>query len=68
MAGQDHASGASQVQNRILRPILSGQGERSRHCSFGCSTNPLLRRLPAYAAGIGARPEHIETPEFADTK
>jgi len=27
---------------------------------------PLLRRLPAYAIGIGARPAHIHSPEARD--
>jgi hypothetical protein len=26
---------------------------------------PALRVLPAYAVGIGARPEHVHSPELA---
>jgi hypothetical protein len=54
-----------QIQNRILRPILSGQGEPKAPLFVQLLDRiPLLRRLPAYAVGIGARPEHIQTPEF----
>jgi 2-polyprenyl-6-methoxyphenol hydroxylase-like FAD-dependent oxidoreductase len=54
-----------QIQNRILRPILSGQGEPKAPLFVRLLDRvPLLRRLPAYAVGIGARPEHIQTPEF----
>jgi 2-polyprenyl-6-methoxyphenol hydroxylase-like FAD-dependent oxidoreductase len=54
-----------QVQNRILRPILSAQGEPQVPFFVRLLDQiPLLRRLPAYAAGIGVRPEHIQTPEF----
>jgi 2-polyprenyl-6-methoxyphenol hydroxylase-like FAD-dependent oxidoreductase len=55
-----------QIQNRILRPILSGQGELKPPLFVELLDRfPYLRRFPAYAAGIGARPEHIRTPEFA---
>jgi hypothetical protein len=54
-----------QVQNRILRPILSAQGEPKPPLFVELLDRiPFLRRLPAYAAGIGVRPEHIRTPEF----
>ena len=54
-----------QIQNRILRPILSEQGEpKAPLFVWLLDRVPLLRRLPAYAVGIGARPEHIQTPEF----
>src|ERR1700681_1595126 len=54
-----------QIQNRILRPILSRQGEPQAPLFVQLLDRiPLLRRLPAYAVGIGARPEHIQTPEF----
>ena len=26
---------------------------------------PVLRALPAYAVGVGARPEHVRSPELA---
>jgi 2-polyprenyl-6-methoxyphenol hydroxylase-like FAD-dependent oxidoreductase len=55
-----------QVQNRILRPILIGQSEPRPPLFVRLLDRiPFLRRFPAYAAGIGARPEHIRTPEFA---
>jgi hypothetical protein len=55
-----------QIQNRVLRPILDAQGEPKPPLFVRLLDQiPLLRRLPAYAVGIGARPEHIRTPEFA---
>ncbi|HLL26574.1 MAG TPA: FAD-dependent oxidoreductase [Xanthobacteraceae bacterium] len=55
-----------QVQNRILRPILDARGEPKPPFLVRLLDRfPLLRRLPAYAIGIGARPEHIRTPVFA---
>jgi 2-polyprenyl-6-methoxyphenol hydroxylase-like FAD-dependent oxidoreductase len=55
-----------QIQNRILTPILSGQGEPKPPLFVRLLDRiPLLRRLPAYAVGIGVRPEYIRTPEFA---
>jgi 2-polyprenyl-6-methoxyphenol hydroxylase-like FAD-dependent oxidoreductase len=54
-----------QVQNRILRPILSAQGKPAAPLFILLLDRfPLLRRLPAYVIGIGVRPEHIRTPEF----
>jgi 2-polyprenyl-6-methoxyphenol hydroxylase-like FAD-dependent oxidoreductase len=55
-----------QVQNRILRPILSNTGEPTPPLFVRLLDRiPLLRRIPAYIVGIGVRPEHIRTPEFA---
>jgi 2-polyprenyl-6-methoxyphenol hydroxylase-like FAD-dependent oxidoreductase len=55
-----------QIQNRILRPILGNTGDPKPPLFVRLLDRfPLLRRLPAYAVGIGARPEHIRTPEFA---
>jgi 2-polyprenyl-6-methoxyphenol hydroxylase-like FAD-dependent oxidoreductase len=54
-----------QVQNRILRPILSNRGEPKPPLFIRLLDRfPLLRRIPAYVIGIGVRPEHIRTPEF----
>lgn len=54
-----------QVQNRILRPILSNRGEPKPPLFIRLLDRfPLLRRIPAYVVGIGVRPEHIRTPEF----
>jgi 2-polyprenyl-6-methoxyphenol hydroxylase-like FAD-dependent oxidoreductase len=54
-----------QVQNRILRPILSGRGEPKPPLFVRLLDRfPLLRRIPAYVIGIGVRPEHIRTREF----
>jgi 2-polyprenyl-6-methoxyphenol hydroxylase-like FAD-dependent oxidoreductase len=57
-----------QIQNRILAPILSGQGEPKPPFFVRLLDRiPFLRRFPAYAVGIGVRPEHIRTPELAST-
>jgi 2-polyprenyl-6-methoxyphenol hydroxylase-like FAD-dependent oxidoreductase len=54
-----------QVQNRVLRPILSAHGEPKPPLFVRLLDRiPFLRRLPAYVVGIGVRPEHIRTPEF----
>jgi 2-polyprenyl-6-methoxyphenol hydroxylase-like FAD-dependent oxidoreductase len=55
-----------QVQNRIVRPILSNLGEPKPPLFVRLLDQiPLLRRIPAYVVGIGVRPEHIRTAEFA---
>jgi 2-polyprenyl-6-methoxyphenol hydroxylase-like FAD-dependent oxidoreductase len=57
------------IQNRVLRPLLAS-------ADGGADTKPLavpwplrlinrfkvLQALPAYAVGIGVRPEHVRTP------
>jgi 2-polyprenyl-6-methoxyphenol hydroxylase-like FAD-dependent oxidoreductase len=58
-----------QVQNRILRPILSNRGEPKPPLFIRLLDRfPLLRRIPAYVIGIGVRPEHIRTPEFIQSR
>jgi 2-polyprenyl-6-methoxyphenol hydroxylase-like FAD-dependent oxidoreductase len=55
-----------QIQNRVLRPILSAQGKPAAPLFVRLLDRfPFLRRLPAYAVGIGVRPEHIRTPDFS---
>ena len=55
-----------QVQNRVLRPILSAHGEPKPPLFVRLLDRiPFLRRLPAYVVGIGVRPEHIRTPEYS---
>jgi len=54
-----------QVQNWILKPILGSRGEPQPPFLVRLLDRvALLRRLPAYAVGIGVRPEHVRTPEF----
>lgn len=50
------------IQNRLLVPILSGQRNGSISVPWPLrllNRWPLLRALPAYAVGIGVRPEHV---------
>jgi 2-polyprenyl-6-methoxyphenol hydroxylase-like FAD-dependent oxidoreductase len=54
------------VQNRILGPLL----DRDRPPQVPGIVKlldrfPALRVIPAYAVGIGARPEHVRSPELA---
>jgi 2-polyprenyl-6-methoxyphenol hydroxylase-like FAD-dependent oxidoreductase len=54
-----------QVQNRIVRPVLSNRGEPKPPLFVRLLDRiPLLRRFPAYVIGIGVRPEHVRTAEF----
>ena len=54
------------VQKRVLAPVLSERGEPKPPLLVRMLDRfALLRRLPAYLVGIGARPEHILTPEFS---
>jgi 2-polyprenyl-6-methoxyphenol hydroxylase-like FAD-dependent oxidoreductase len=54
------------IQNRLLAPVLSA--DRKRPLSVPWQARlldrwPLLRALPAYAVGIGVRPEHVKSPK-----
>lgn len=52
------------AQNRLLTPLLEGnQQVRMPGVLKLLNRFPLLRVLPAYAVGIGARPEHVRTPQ-----
>lgn len=52
------------AQNRMLDPLLDGtQAPRMPGVLRLLERFPALRALPAYAVGIGARPEHVRTPE-----
>jgi 2-polyprenyl-6-methoxyphenol hydroxylase-like FAD-dependent oxidoreductase len=52
------------VQNKLLSPAL-GSSERPKPPLLLRLMQwlPFLRRIPARIAGLGVRPEHIETPE-----
>ena len=50
------------IQNRIVKPVLRGQGEARPPWPLRLVARfPRLRRLPARLIGIGFRPEHVET-------
>jgi 2-polyprenyl-6-methoxyphenol hydroxylase-like FAD-dependent oxidoreductase len=54
------------VQNRVVTPVLSGNKPLSVPWPARLLARfPLLRRLPARLIGIGIRPEHVRTPEYA---
>jgi 2-polyprenyl-6-methoxyphenol hydroxylase-like FAD-dependent oxidoreductase len=52
------------IQDRILSRVLADEGRAMSAPLLArlIDRRPLLRRLPAYAIGIGARPEHVRTP------
>jgi len=52
------------VQNRVLRPIVSGK-IRSLRVPWileRLNANAWLRRWPAQVIGLGLRPEHVRSP------
>jgi 2-polyprenyl-6-methoxyphenol hydroxylase-like FAD-dependent oxidoreductase len=52
------------AQNRLLTPLLEGnQQVRMPGVLKLLNRFSLLRALPAYAVGIGARPEHVRSPQ-----
>ena len=51
------------IQNNIVTPLLAHKGAIQLPIFVRLLDSfPLLRRLPAYAVGIGVRPEHIQSP------
>jgi hypothetical protein len=55
------------VQNNVLKRVLSGKGELKVPWVLRLiSSFPLFQRLPAYFVGVGARPEHIQSPEMSE--
>jgi 2-polyprenyl-6-methoxyphenol hydroxylase-like FAD-dependent oxidoreductase len=57
------------VQNRVLNPLLdSSRAPRVPAVVKLLNRFPALRVLPAYAVGVGARPEHVHSPELARTR
>jgi 2-polyprenyl-6-methoxyphenol hydroxylase-like FAD-dependent oxidoreductase len=54
------------VQNRVVTPVLSGAKALTVPLAVRLLVRfPVLRRLPARLVGIGIRPEHVRTPEYA---
>jgi 2-polyprenyl-6-methoxyphenol hydroxylase-like FAD-dependent oxidoreductase len=54
------------IQNRVLTPIISGGNARLLSIPWPLhllNRWPVLRRFPAYAVGVGVRPEHVHLPE-----
>jgi 2-polyprenyl-6-methoxyphenol hydroxylase-like FAD-dependent oxidoreductase len=55
------------VQNRVLRPVLAAQSASAAPMTVPWPLKlmkrwPLLQALPAYAVGVGLRPEHMRSP------
>lgn len=51
------------VQNRVIRPVLTGSGKLSPPFAVRLIARfPFLRRIPARMIGMGFRPEHVKTP------
>jgi 2-polyprenyl-6-methoxyphenol hydroxylase-like FAD-dependent oxidoreductase len=52
------------LHDYLIRPILDGHGDRNvRVMRYLLARVPAVRRFMAYAIGVGARPEHIRSPE-----
>ena len=51
------------AQNRIISRILSGEKIKPPRILNLLQRWPVLRRVPAYAVGVGFRPEHVRTPK-----
>jgi 2-polyprenyl-6-methoxyphenol hydroxylase-like FAD-dependent oxidoreductase len=50
------------IQNNVFRRVLAASGPTSPPWPMRLVQRwPLLRRLPAYAVGVGLRPEHVHT-------
>lgn len=54
------------AQNRLINPLLDAtRPPRFPFVLKLLNRFPLLRAIPAYAVGVGARPEHVRSPEAA---
>ncbi len=54
------------IQNRLLAPVLTGDRRQPLAMPWPVKLLnrwPALRALPAYAVGIGVRPEHVRSPK-----
>lgn len=55
------------IQNRLLSPVLAGRGSDAPPMELPWPLKlmrrwPLLQAVPAYAVGVGVRPEHVRSP------
>ncbi|WP_334191073.1 FAD-dependent oxidoreductase [Noviherbaspirillum sp.] len=53
------------IQNRLLKPVLEGERQSTLKTPWPVrllNRLPALRVMPAYAVGIGVRPEHVRSP------
>jgi 2-polyprenyl-6-methoxyphenol hydroxylase-like FAD-dependent oxidoreductase len=54
------------AQNRMINPLLDSTRPPQMPFVLKLLNRwPALRALPAYAVGVGARPEHVRSPELA---
>ena len=58
-------SGQIAIQNRVLRPVVSGKNRPVKVPLVVklLNGNAWLRRWPAQIIGVGVRPEHVRSPE-----
>lgn len=57
------------IQNRLLVPVLNKTGRRPLNLPWPVrllNRFAALRALPAYAVGIGVRPEHVQSPQVVN--
>lgn len=55
------------IQNRLLSPVLAARGRDGPPMALPWPLKlmrrwPLLQAIPAYAVGVGVRPEHVRSP------
>ena len=63
------------VQNRVLKPVIASGGATGNPTAVMTVPWPLkllsrsswLQALPAYAVGVGVRPEHVRSPQKKQT-
>ena len=54
------------LQDRVISPALAAKGELEAPVAVRLLARfPVLRRIPARLLGLGVRPEHVHTPEYA---
>jgi 2-polyprenyl-6-methoxyphenol hydroxylase-like FAD-dependent oxidoreductase len=52
------------IQDRVMTRVLAGRARLAPPWPIRLLKRfPILRRIPAYAVGIGIRPEHVRTPD-----
>jgi 2-polyprenyl-6-methoxyphenol hydroxylase-like FAD-dependent oxidoreductase len=56
------------IQNRVISPLLASRTQPTPPWPARLISRwPILQRIPARIVGVGFRPEHVHTPEVANT-
>ncbi len=60
------------VQNRLLRPVLESGAHASQDMKVPwllrlLGRSPWMQSIPAYAVGVGVRPEHVKSPDASNS-